>query len=120
MHAYPRYDPNRTQVLDGLWRFAFLPDVGDPDALVPGEHDTPEPMPVPGCFDAAPAFAGRRGAGLYRATAEVAPNTPAELRFDGLGLWCKLFVDGHDLGTHDLPYSGWSVLLPPAEQRRPS
>ncbi len=115
MHPFPRYDPARTQSLNGVWAFAFYDDIADPAAFEPGGRPTPDRIAVPGVFDACPAWAGRRGTGLYRTKVRITPGRSAELRFDGLGLWCRLFVDGQPLGVHDLPYSGWSVRVPPAD-----
>lgn len=118
MHAFPRYRPDLTRCLDGAWEFAFLGEVDEPETLDVSKIATPDRLAVPGVFDACPAWAGRRGVGVLRTFVEVTAGRSAQLRFDGLGLWCKLYVDGRPVGTHDLPYSGWSVMLPPSTESR--
>lgn len=118
MLPFPRYAPSSTVDLNGLWSFAFVPDVADPASLNPGSVECPDLATVPGVFDATPACAGRRGTGVYKTTVAIEPRQRAQLRFDGLGLWTRLFVDGQPLGVHDLPYSGWTVDLPPSDLRR--
>lgn len=113
-HPFPRYAPSHTKCLNGIWQFAYLGDVHDVDQLTPEKMDCQSIMAVPGVFDASPEFAGKRGVGLYRTQVEITPGRHAQLRFDGLGLWARLFVDGQPLGTFDLPYSGWRVRIPPS------
>ncbi len=110
---YPRYASDRTASLNGRWSFAYLGDDVDAARVVPGDHSTNDTISVPGVFDACPRWAGRRGVGLYRTTVKVTPGAEAVLRFDGLGLWAALFVDGDRLAEHELPYTGWEVRVPP-------
>jgi beta-glucuronidase len=74
-----------------------------------------ERMPVPGCFDASPAFAGRRGTAAYRTTVRVTPGTPGLLSFGGLGMWSRIYVDGRALGEPGLPYSQIEIGVAPAD-----
>ena len=114
---FPRYDPVLTHDLSGYWRFAFVGEVGDAESLDPTTIACDDTAAVPGVFDATPAYAGRRGVALYRTTFELTPDREAQLRFDGLGLWARVFVDGQLLATHDLPYSGLTVRVPAADRR---
>ncbi|MBN2448870.1 MAG: beta-galactosidase [Lentisphaeria bacterium] len=103
--------------LDGVWDFAFLGDTPDPAqtdlvGLAFGDR-----MAVPGCFDATPAYAGRRGTAAYRTTVSVTPGIRGLLRCGGLGMWARVFVDGVPLGVIDLPYSGFTLPVPAAAHR---
>lgn len=118
LSPYPRTRPDRTRCLNGVWDFQYLGDEVDVEAYGPADATTDAKMTVPGVFDASPAFAGKRGVGLYRIDVDVTPGRAARLRFDGLGLWAKLFVDREAVGTFDLPYGDWDVPVPPADHAR--
>lgn len=115
---FPRYRPELTQCLNGIWCVAYLGDVGKIDRLDPTDIRCNDAMAVAGAYDAAPALADRRGAAVYRTHAEVAPGRAAQLRFDGLGLGARRFVDGEPVGTFDTPYSDWRVIIPASERPR--
>lgn len=85
--------------LRGTWDFAFLGDV-DPDGVDPAAIRFDDRMPVPGCFDATPAYAGRRGLAAYRTRAVLMDGTPHRLYLDGLHHWGRVFVGGRRLGDH--------------------
>ena len=118
MTPFPRTRPARTRSLDGFWSFGLLADDADPAAADPTAVDCREVAAVPGVYDAGPERPGHRGCVLYRTSVEVTPDTPSVLRFDGLGLWARLFVDGEALATYDLPYGGWTVRVPAAAHTR--
>lgn len=85
--------------LEGLWDFVFageraLDDV-DLDAL---EYD--DFMPVPGCFDALPRYAGRRGIAAYRRRVRITEPGTYRLVLDGVHHHCRAFVDGRLVGEH--------------------
>ncbi|GAB3225147.1 glycoside hydrolase family 2 protein [Glycomyces halotolerans] len=85
--------------LSGAWDFAFLGDV-DPDGVDPGSVRFDDVMTVPGCFDATPAYAGRRGLVAYRTRVRVAQAGRHRLVFDGVHHWCRVFWDGEPIREH--------------------
>ena len=87
--------------LDGIWEFSF-----DKEAL-----SIPESLPqiswqsalsVPGCFDVAAPFFGKRGVGYYRRMVTTAHQV--RLSIDGLGVEGKVFWDGKLIGTAPYAY----------------
>jgi beta-glucuronidase len=85
--------------LSGFWDFAFLGDA-EPDAIAPADLTYDDVMPLPGCFDATPGYAGRRGLAAYhRAFCVDAPGRQ-RLCVDGGQNWCRLVVDGRIVGDH--------------------
>jgi beta-glucuronidase len=85
--------------LDGIWDFTFLGDV-DPDDVVLDRIQYDDRMAVPGCFDATPAYAGRRGLVAYRTRIRFHDDTPHRVVFDGVHHWCRAFIDGRPLRDH--------------------
>ncbi|MGC9395708.1 MAG: glycoside hydrolase family 2 protein [Anaerolineae bacterium] len=85
--------------LDGVWDFVFLGDV-DPDAVDVGSIVFDDRMAVPGCFDATPAYAGRRGLTAYRMMLPLHDAGRYRLVFDGVHHWCRVFVGGVALADH--------------------
>ena len=97
-----RYREHTSRVvrdLDGIWDFAFLGDV-DPDALEITGIVFNDRMVVPGCFDATPAYAGRRGLAAYRREIIFRDASLHRLVLAGVHHWCRVFVDGHEVGDH--------------------
>lgn len=115
MSAYPHYPLRQIHSLDGLWQFAWLGDNVDLAGLDIAAIDFAERMPVPGCFDASPAYAGKRGTAAYRTTLRVTPGTAGLLVFGALGMWSRIYVDGRVLAEPGLPYSQIEIALPPAD-----
>ena len=110
MYAYPQYPDRESCLLDGFWEFAFLGDdvPSLPDISASGiRYD--EIMAVPGCFDAAPKYAGRRGVGAYRRQLHVRPETSYRLTFHGLGLAGRALLDGREVLSDRCPWSKMSV-----------
>jgi beta-glucuronidase len=65
---FRRHDRRPVTQLNGIWDFAFL-DEQDPDAVRAASIRFDDTMAVPGCFDAPPRYAGRRGLAAYRTRA---------------------------------------------------
>lgn len=63
--TYPRFIKRKVNILDGFWDFSFLGKNVDL-ANLPLDFNFDQIMPVPGVFDASPAFAGKRGTVVYR------------------------------------------------------
>ncbi|MHC4874786.1 MAG: hypothetical protein ACYTFY_23310, partial [Planctomycetota bacterium] len=112
MNFYPKHKIRNCSKLDGVWDFCFLPEDQDPESLDLNNIIFNDLMPVPGVFDASPQYAGRRGTGVYRTVISTAPNTRAQLKLEGLGLWARVFIDNEEVETVRLPYSGVTVELP--------
>jgi len=115
MMAFPHFPARQVHCLDGLWDFAYLGDDIDLDALDVRGVEFTERMPVPGCFDATPAYAGRRGTAVYRTTLRVAPDTPGLLSIGALGMWARIYVDGQPICEPTLPYSQIGISIPAAD-----
>ncbi len=96
---FRQHDARLVTPLDGVWDFAFLGDV-DPDAVDVGSTVFDDRMAVPGCFDATPAYAGKRGLTAYRTTLPLHDAGRYRLVFDGVHHWCRVFVDGRPLADH--------------------
>lgn len=93
------HDFRRVQLLDSVWDFAFLGDV-DADHVDIRRISFNDRMAVPGCFDATPAYAGRRGLAAYRTRILLPDRTPHELVLDGVHHWGRIFVEGKMVGEH--------------------
>ncbi|MBN1137218.1 MAG: beta-galactosidase [Anaerolineae bacterium] len=96
---YREHDLRCVSSLDGVWDFAFLGDV-DPDEIDIRSIRYDDRMAVPGCFDATPAYAGRRGLVAYRTDVLFHDGTPHRIVFDGVHHWCRVFIDGRPLRDH--------------------
>ncbi len=116
---FPRYDTRTVHVLDGLWEAAWLGAAGDPETVRPGDICWDGLMTVPGVFDSCPDHVRKRGCFALRCFIDtVHPSMRGRIRFGGLGLWGRVFVDGECLGTCQTPYAPWSVAVPPGSGTR--
>ncbi|TVQ29226.1 MAG: hypothetical protein EA382_00500, partial [Spirochaetaceae bacterium] len=116
--------PSRTTSLDGVWDFRWLGDGVDLEerAVASGEPlraaagiDSLRgsgPIAVPGCFDAMPTLAGKRGTGIYQRRFEQTPDSDGYLVFHGLGIWAAVYIDGAIACVHRKPYSSFAVTVP--------
>ncbi|HEU5078974.1 MAG TPA: glycoside hydrolase family 2 TIM barrel-domain containing protein [Opitutaceae bacterium] len=103
--------------LNGLWDFAFLGAIdlsGFQPAAAAGLGT--EKMPVPSAFDALPAYAGRRGAAVYRRRIAVPAGRAARITFGAVSMWCRVFVDGTARFENACGYAPFVVEVPPSEQ----
>jgi len=106
MYAYPLYPERKTESLDGIWDFAWLgADAPKLEAVQFGDIAYGEIAAVPGCFDAAPKYAGKRGVAAYRRCVAAPGGTMLRLRIGALGLRGRILWDGRELGLNELPYS---------------
>ncbi|MBN1460405.1 MAG: hypothetical protein JXA57_12780, partial [Armatimonadetes bacterium] len=85
--------------LRGVWDFSFLGDV-DPEEVAPENLTFEDRIAVPGCFDATPAYAGRRGLTAYRLRVPCLDTPRQRLLLDGVHHWSRVFVDGQHLLDH--------------------
>jgi beta-glucuronidase len=95
---FATHERRPTASLDGIWDFAFLGDA-DPDAVAPDRIDFDAVAAVPGCFDATPAFAGKRGLAAYRTRVGVEPGRQ-RLVFDAVQHWARVYWNGDLIREH--------------------
>jgi beta-glucuronidase len=117
MSSFPIYKARKTHDINGIWDFAFLGDV-DPDNIKLDGIAYDDLLPVPSAFDTFPAYAGKRGAAVYRTFVELSPGSTGRLHFHGLGIWAAIYVDGEKLYECQLPYSGFDVEVPASDKGR--
>lgn len=114
---YPYYPGRHCLNLDGIWDFKWLGDV-DSVTFDPASDDCgfDEIAAVPGCYNLAGERIGKRGVALYRTTFRF-PAGAARLKFGGLGLYGRVWVDGVYLGQIRTPYTSVSYELELGERQ---
>ena len=116
---WPKYSGNRkVTLLDGAsWEYGLHFDIADSVGVDPSKlaNLTPNKTAVPSCIDAvAPGYAGPRGVAFYRTTFSQAADTPARLWFGACSFYCRVFVDGVQVGEHRAGgYVAFHVDVPP-------
>jgi beta-glucuronidase len=108
---YQAHEHRRVQCLDGLWDFAFLGDV-DLDAVRVDSITFDDVMAVPGCFDATPKYAGRRGVAAYRVQLRLDSSPCHRLEFDSVQHRSVCYCNGVRLGEHRGGYTRFFHDLP--------
>ncbi len=99
LRRFREHDVRPVRDLRGVWDFAFLGDV-EPDAVDPGAIAFDDRMAVPGCFDATPAYAGKRGLAAYRMRAPLLGGERHRLMLEAVHHWGRVFVDGRARQDH--------------------
>jgi beta-glucuronidase len=102
-----------TQDLSGTWDFAFLGDV-DPEQVRVEDVAFDDRMVVPGCFDATPRYAGRRGVAAYRVRVSLGGKRRARLVVDGAHHHATFLLDGVRFARHAGGFTRFRVELPAA------
>jgi len=103
--------------LCGTWDFVFLGDCRPEDVRL-ADIRFDDVMAVPGCFDATPAYAGKRGLAAYRTSAPVAAGQNCRLVLDGVQHWGRVFVNGRLCGEHVGGFTSFAVdFAGPASER---
>lgn len=97
MYAYPLFPQRNTCSLDGFWQFAFLGSNMPMPDIKPSAITFNEVMPVPGCFDATPKYAGMRGVVAYKRNVKVSAPGRYRLILHGLGLAGKVFYNDNEI-----------------------
>ncbi len=87
--------------LDGIWDFSFDKEALSIPEFLP-QISWQSALSVPGCFDVAAPFFGKRGVGYYRRMVTTAHQV--RLSIDGLGVEGKVFWDGKLIGTAPYAY----------------
>lgn len=117
MNPYPHHSIRKVIDLSGAWEFAFLGAL-DPDTLNLGTIAFTERMVVPQAFDATPAYAGKRGVAVYRNSLRIPAGTIARLRFGGVGMWCRVLIDGQAVAEHSGGYTEFWVDVPRSQNEQ--
>lgn len=112
MPSFPSYPSRSTNLLSGLWDFAFTPGGRDLSAINPKMVTFNRRMAVPGCFDACPSWAGQRGTAIYRTQTHIRPGQKSILKFPAVGLFVRVYVDNQMLHEQAAPYSAFEVSVP--------
>jgi len=94
--------------LTGIWDFAFLGNI-EPDEVDVTTIRFDEQMSVPGCFDATPRYAGKRGLVAYRTDITLTDKTRHRLFIDGLHHWGRVFLNGKHLCDHSNGFTRFSA-----------
>ena len=63
---------------------------------------------VPGCVECIPGLENYRGISVYERKIMCAGNVV--FSFSGVSRFARVFLDGKELGTHEGPYTGFSVV----------
>jgi len=113
IRAFRRHDRRIVTNLAGVWDFAFLGDV-DPDAVDPAAIVFDDHMNVPGCFDATPAYAGRRGLAAYATELRLDGPGPYRLMLEAVHHWGRVFLDGAQLCEHVGGFTPFTIDIPDA------
>jgi beta-glucuronidase len=105
---YREHDIRTVTDLAGLWDFAFLGDV-PPESVGVDDLSYTEAMPVPGCFDATPEYAGARGLVAYHREIELAEWRRYRLVLYAVHHWCRVLVDGRPIADHAGGFTRFAV-----------
>ena len=112
---WPKFSGTRTvTLLDGSWNYGFLNGGNNPsslnfDSMAPSFNpstdpraSTPNKTAVPSSMDVvaggAPGYLGPRGVGMFRTTFEA--DTPVRLQFQACSFYCRVWVNGKEIGDH--------------------
>lgn len=114
---YPLFARRGVMELDGLWDFVFLGDVAVDTVRLETLTYT-DRLPVPGAYDAMPAYAGRRGIGVYRTFLELEPGQAGQITFDSVSIWCRVFIDGTAVREHHPAHTRFHCEIPRNSKRR--
>lgn len=109
MHRrYREHDARVVMDLDGIWDFAFLGGA-DPETVDVAAIRFDDRMAVPGCFDATPAYASRRGLAAYRREILLQDATPHRVWLAGVHHWCRVLLNGEHLQDHAGGFTRFAV-----------
>jgi len=110
----PRYWPKfggsrKVSLLDGEWSYGYVDWTEGFDSMSPSFKPeaalTPNKTAVPSCMDVvaggASGYLGPRGVAMYQTTfASPADGVPVRLQFQSCSFYCRVFVNGKDVGDH--------------------
>eukprot|EP00522_Entomoneis_paludosa_P016481 CAMPEP_0172449260 /NCGR_PEP_ID=MMETSP1065-20121228/8005_1 /TAXON_ID=265537 /ORGANISM="Amphiprora paludosa, Strain CCMP125" /LENGTH=719 /DNA_ID=CAMNT_0013200893 /DNA_START=167 /DNA_END=2326 /DNA_ORIENTATION=- len=119
---WPRFGGDRQVVLlDGLWKTAREePSVNNVDAMDPHFHpsqiDTGDYTSIPSTVDQSPpGTLGYRGVSYFRRTVVTIPGHQpgARLQFQSCGFYCRVWINGHEIGEHRSGWTAFFLDIPP-------
>ncbi|EOD38574.1 hypothetical protein EMIHUDRAFT_454612 [Emiliania huxleyi CCMP1516] len=108
---WPKYGGSRqVRLLDGAWRYGFIDgwDSGFDSmnaSFRPSDGATPNMTSVPSCMDVvaggAGGYLGPRGVGLFRTSfRSPAAGSAVRLQFQSCSFYCRVWVNGREVGDH--------------------
>eukprot|EP00040_Diaphanoeca_grandis_P027128 m.153731 g.153731 ORF g.153731 m.153731 type:complete len:657 (-) comp30845_c0_seq1:445-2415(-) len=106
---WPQFGGNRNvSLLDGQWAYGYVPFEAHFDSMnpsfTPKDGPTPNTTAVPSCMDVvaggAPGYLGPRGVAMYRTTFDTSTVVPMRLQFQACSFYCRVFVNGKEIGDH--------------------
>ena len=113
---WPKYVGSHTAtLLDGTWAYGLHDgvDAADPKLDVTAPSWTPNSTSVPSCIDAVPpGYLGPRATAVYRTTFKQS-STHARLWFGACSFYCRVWVNGKEIGDHRAGGYGTYGLIPP-------
>lgn len=114
---WPHYPLRQVQVLDGTWEYGYSA-TADPVSIMPSQISTPNFTYVPNAFDVTPpGVLGPRGTAFYRSSFPLTPNSEGMVYFAACSFYCRVFVDGNELGDHRAGgYQPFAFLIPPSQE----
>lgn len=107
---FREHDARRITELNGIWDFEYIGDI-EPESVNLDQLSFSDRMAVPACFDATPAYAGKRGIAAYRTSILICDDSRYRLVFDGVHHWCRVYVDGQLLKEHSSGFTRFNVDL---------
>ena len=110
LRRFREHDSRSVVDLRGFWDFVFLGDV-EPDQVDIRKVAFDDVMAVPGCFDASPRYAGRRGLAAYRTCLPLLEAGRLRLVFDAVHHWCRIFINGKAVRDHIGGFTRFAVDL---------
>jgi beta-glucuronidase len=108
--CFQEHDQRIVKDLNGFWDFVYLGDF-DQASVDLKTLNFNDRMVVPGCFDATPRYAGLRGLSGYRRWITIHDDTPHRLIFKGVNHWCRVFLDGLEIGDYAGGYTNFHFDL---------
>jgi len=107
---WPKYSGKRcVELLDGTWEMGQLGSIEHPPSfdsmdplLSPSTLATPNTTQIPSCVDnAPPGYLGYRGVSFFRTHFDYdLSKAPARLLFQACSFYCRVWVNGKEIGHH--------------------
>ncbi len=122
---WPKYDGDRiVELLDGLWQTTRLGTVHQPPVLFdsmspdfdPSKIRTRELVSIPSTVDnQLPGHLGYRGVSFFRREFHFnLTATGAKIQFQACSFYCRVWVNGHEIGDHRAGgYVAFTLDIPP-------
>ena len=110
----PRYWPEfggarAVSLLDGTWSYGYIDGWNSgfdsmSKSFSPTAGATPNKTTVPSCMDVvaggAPGYLGPRGVAMYRTSFAARSSDPVRLQFQACSFYCRVWVNGKEIGDH--------------------